>query len=399
MTTTITHTHNNATDVIVVINCGSSSVKLDAFDMHAQRCMLSAIAERVGTAQARVVVDGVAGPPAQMNHHSAIHALLDGVEARGCVVRAVGHRVVHGGDAFTTSCLITSGVVDAIAACVPLAPLHNPANLQGIEVARARLSVPQVAVFDTAFHTTMKPHAFLYALPQRFHTEQHVRRYGFHGTSHRYVSARAAVVLGKPLSSLKLVTVHLGNGCSACAVDGGASADTTMGMTPLEGLMMGTRSGDLDPAVVLKLARELGADAAETLLNKQAGLLGVSGLSQDMRDLLEAADNPQHAHANAARVAIDMFVHRVRKSIGALACGMGGLDAVVFTGGIGEHAVGVRAAICEGLSVLGASLDPSRNHHARGDEQDIATAASKVRLLVIPTDEERAIAQDVRALL
>ncbi|MBM4282725.1 MAG: acetate/propionate family kinase, partial [Deltaproteobacteria bacterium] len=249
-------------------------------------------------------------------------------------------------------------------------------------------------VFDTGFHATLFPEAYLYALPRRFHADDGVRRYGFHGTSHRYVAERAAVLFARPLSSLKLVTLHLGNGCSACAVDGGKSVDTTMGMTPLEGLMMGTRSGDVDPAVVLRLAKKLGVDDAEQLLNRQSGLLGVSGKSHDMRDLVDAA-----AAGDAdADLAVRMFARRVKKAVGAMACALGGLDAVVFTGGIGEHSTRVRALVCDGLRVLGALLHEKKNEARSSAERDLSTMDSRARILVIPTDEERAIARDTARL-
>jgi len=398
-------------DAIVVLNCGSSSVKLDVFDRAVKENPLSAVVERVGTDDARLKIE-FAGAKSERplptpagtdskgdGHDIAIAALLDEVLARGFVPKGVGHRVVHGGDTFSASVVITDDVVNEVERCVSLAPLHNPANLKGIAAARARLAVPQVAVFDTAFHATLAPEAFLYALPRALHTEGRVRRYGFHGTSHRYVAERAAAFFARPLDTLRLVTLHLGNGCSACAVDHGHSVDTTMGMTPLEGLMMGTRSGDVDPAVVLKLARDLGIDQAEALLNKQSGLLGVSGFSQDMRDLVTAADDPAHPHKDAAALAIAMFSRRVRKAIGALACAMGGLDGIVFTGGIGEHSARVRAAVCDGLRVVGALLHEEKNQGSSSTERDLSTRDSRARILVIPTDEERAIARDVAALL
>lgn len=386
---------------IVVINCGSSSVKLDVFDAVVQSNPLQAKVERVGTEAAVMTVQGEHGAARTLqlglaDHDGAVTALLDAVEAEGFTIAAVGHRVVHGGEKLTESVRIDASVVAAIEACVALAPLHNPANLQGIRAATSRMpEVPQVAVFDTGFHATLSPAAYLYAIPRSFHRNEGVRRYGFHGTSHRYVAERAAVLLGKPLEQLKLVTLHLGNGCSACAVDGGRSVDTTMGMTPLEGLVMGTRSGDLDPAVVLRLARMLGIDQTEQLLNKNSGLLGLSGSSHDVRDLLARAEQ---GDAEAA-LALEVFAHRAKKAVGALAVAMGGVDAIVFTGGIGEHAAKVRSALCRGLSVLGAELDEAANASGSASERDVATAASRARLLVIATDEERAIAMDTARLV
>ncbi|MDP2343030.1 MAG: acetate kinase [Deltaproteobacteria bacterium] len=393
-------------EAIVVVNCGSSSVKLDVFDGQAKENPMSASVERVGTKDAIVKVDvggkkteralSTSGKPEDTGHDDAVAALLDEVTKGGFVPRAVGHRVVHGGDKFSRSVVIDKEVLAEIERCVPLAPLHNPANLKGIEAVTTRLpTVPQVAVFDTAFHSTLPPEAYLYAIPRRFHVEQRVRRYGFHGTSHAWVAERAASFFARPVESLRLVTLHLGNGCSACAIDGGKSVDTTMGMTPLEGLMMGTRSGDVDPAVVLRLARELGIDQAEQLLNKESGLLGVSGLSHDMRDLVKAAD----AGNVDADLAIRMFARRVRKTVGALACAMGGVDGMVFTGGIGEHSARVRAAVCDGLRVIGALLHERKNNASSTAERDLSTMDSRVRILVIPTDEERAIARDVARLL
>lgn len=394
-------------DVIVVLNCGSSSVKLDVFDADARGNPMSAQVERVGTKNALVKIE-VGGKISERllaptedsddarGHDAAVAALLEAAAHEGFVAIAVGHRVVHGGDKFSSSVVIDAEVLREIERCVPLAPLHNPANLKGIAAVTARLpGVVQVAVFDTAFHATMAPEAYLYAIPRRFHVEDRVRRYGFHGSSHAWVAERAAAFFARPIESLRLVTLHLGNGCSGCAIDGGKSVDVTMGMTPLEGLMMGTRSGDVDPAVVLRLARQLGVDESEALLNKESGLLGVSGLSQDMRDLVSAADG---GNVDAA-LAIRMFARRVRKTVGALACSMGGIDAMVFTGGIGERSARVRAEICDGLRVIGALLHERKNLAASTAERDLSTMDSRVRILVIPTDEERFIARDVTRLM
>ena len=392
-------------DAIVVVNCGSSSVKLDVFDVGAQHAALSASVERVGTAQATLTLETPASKDAtatkttqalgDADHDAAVDALLGAVQGRGFAVQAVGHRVVHGGEKLTRSVLVDDEVLAGIASCVPLAPLHNPANLKGLRAAMRRLpEVPQVAVFDTGFHATLAPEAFLYALPRSFHVDDGVRRYGFHGTSHRYVAERAAAFFARPLEQLRLVTLHLGKGCSACAIDGGRSVDTTMGMTPLEGLMMGTRSGDVDPAVVLRLARKLGVDETETLLNKKSGLLGVSGRSHDMRDLVAAAD----AGDADADLAVRMFARRVKKAVGAMACALGGLDAIVFTGGIGENSSRVRALVCDGLRVVGALLHERKNEASSSAERDLSTMDSRARILVIPTDEERAIARDTARL-
>jgi acetate kinase len=384
---------------IVVVNCGSSSVKLDAFDLEAKRALWSGVVERVGTDKATLKSERgeqkVERSLGEVDHEGAVAALLDEVKGAGVEVAAVGHRVVHGGTRFRDSVVVDDDVIAAIEACVPLAPLHNPPNLKGLAAIKARLpGVTSVAVFDTAFHQTLPEAAWRYALPRELADTHAMRRFGFHGTSHRYVAGRAAEFFARPLETLKLVTLHLGNGCSACAIDAGQSVDTTMGMTPLEGLVMGTRVGDIDPAIVLQLARTVGVDETETLLNKKSGLLGLSGVSHDMRDVIAAADGGNAA----AAVAIDIFTRRARKTVGALACAMGGLDAIVFTGGIGENSARVRAGICDGLRVVGALLHERKNNAASTAERDLSTMDSRARILVIPTDEERAIADDVRRL-
>lgn len=384
---------------VAVINTGSSSVKLDIFSMPSEDVVFSASVERVGKPGTRLSTSrndhNDARDVAAKNAEQAVDAVLDAVDEVGIKVDAVGHRVVHGGARFVASTLIDADVIKAIGDCIPLAPLHNPANLDGIERARARKGdVPHVAVFDTAFHQSLPPEAYLYAIPRRFHDEEGIRRYGFHGTSHRYVAERAAVFFQRPIETLRLVTLHLGNGCSACAIDSGRSIDTSMGMTPLEGLVMGTRSGDLDPAVVLRLVRDLGVDEVSRILNQESGLLGVSKKSHDMRDLLRAA---AEGDADAA-LAVKVFCRRARKSVGAYAAALGGLDAIVFTGGIGENAAAVRKEICAGLQVVGALLDDRKNEGKLTGERDLASLDSRVRILVIPTDEERAIARDTLRL-
>ncbi len=390
---------------VAVVNCGSSSVKLDVFFLPSEDNPLSALVERVGTAEARLVLKraSAGGEPEAREERavsapdpaSAVTLVLDAVAAAGFVPEAVGHRVVHGGERFAEAVLIDDAVLAAIEACAPLAPLHNPANLAGLAVARARLpDVPHVAVFDTAFHQSLAPEAYLYALPRVLHEQHGLRRYGFHGTSHGYVAERAAKFFGRDLSTLNLVTLHLGNGCSACAIAGGRSVDTSMGMTPLEGLVMGTRSGDVDPAVVLRLARMHGIDGAERVLLKESGLLGLSRTSHDMRDLERAA-----AEGNAdADLAVRIFARRAAKVVGAYAVVLGDVDAVIFTGGIGENSARVRREVCQGLRVVGALLDERRNTGDLQGERDLASSDSRVRLLVIPTDEERAIAQETARL-
>lgn len=385
---------------IVVVNCGSSSVKVDVFDVLANENPWSGAVERVGTDKAvlKTTVGDVKAERSlgMTDHGGAVQTILAEIKAAGFEVSAIGHRVVHGGTRFADSVVITDDVIAAITDCVPLAPLHNPPNLKGIAATFAALpGVGQVAVFDTAFHQTIPEEAWRYAIPRELADKDGLRRYGFHGTSHRYVTERAASFFARPVETLRLVTLHLGNGSSACAVDGGKSVDVTMGMTPLEGLVMGTRSGDVDPAIVLHLARELGIDEAETLLNKSSGLLGLSGLSHDMRDLLKAADEGNAAAAMAVKV----FTRRARKAVGALASAMGGLDAIVFTGGIGENSARVRAEICDGLRVVGALLHERKNAATSSAERDLSTMDSRTRILVIPTDEERAIADDVKRLL
>jgi len=308
----------------------------------------------------------------------------------------VGHRVVHGGERFTRSVRIDDAVLQGIEDTIELAPLHNPANLRGIRAAGAVLGagVPQVAVFDTAFHQTLPAHAYLYAIPYQLYRRYKVRRYGFHGTSHRYVAHRWRQLTGTPRERTNLVTLHLGNGCSACAIRAGDSVDTSMGFTPLEGLVMGTRSGDVDPTVLDYLAGKegLSTSEAEALLNKQSGLLGVSGLTHDMRELLAEARENQDRRA---LLAIDLFCYRARKYIGAYLAAMGGADAIVFAGGIGENAPEVRARICEGLGWLGLAVDPARNAAlAGGREGPMHADGSRLGAWVIPTDEELLIARD-----
>jgi len=325
----------------------------------------------------------------------AIDALIDskhGVIKSIDEISAVGHRVVHGAEKFSASIIINEDVEAAIRECFPLAPLHNPPNLMGITACKRILpNIPHVAVFDTAFHQTMPEHAYLYAIPYGLYTEHSIRRYGFHGTSHRYVTHRAAELLGQSLESLKIITCHLGNGCSITAVSEGKSVDTSMGLTPLEGLVMGTRCGDIDAAVVFFLMDRLGMDSQQVddLLNKESGLLGLSQNSRDVRDLIEASENGDRR----SKLALKIFCYRVQKYIGAYAAAMGGLDAVIFTAGIGENAVEIREDICEGLEFMGIEFDAEKN---KSDEREkfISTENSRVKILVVPTNEELLIARD-----
>jgi len=312
-------------------------------------------------------------------------------------INAIGHRVVHGGETFTASALITEEIEKAIEAVSELAPLHNPPNLTGIRACRQHMpNVPQVAVFDTAFHQTMPAKAYLYALPYTLYDKYKIRKYGFHGTSHKYVSGQAAELLGRPIESLKIVTCHLGNGASVCAVDGGKSVDTSMGLTPLEGLAMGTRSGDLDPAVIAFVMEKEGLTAQQVtdMLNKQSGMLGLSGVSSDFRDLDAAA----RAGNQRAIDALDVFAYRVAGYVGRYAAAMNGLDAVVFTAGIGENDTAIREKICAYLTWLGVEIDPELNGK-RGQALDVSTPGAKVRTLVIPTNEELVIARDTKLIL
>ena len=332
---------------------------------------------------------------------SVINILLDpekGVISSMSEIDAVGHRVVHGGEFFSDSVIITEKVLKAIEDCVPLAPLHNPPNLTGIQACREVMGpdVPMVAVFDTAFHQTMPQSHYMYAIPYEYYEKYKIRRYGFHGTSHKYVSQQAAEMLGRPLEELRLITCHLGNGSSICAINGGKSFDTSMGFTPLDGLPMGTRAGNIDPAIIEFLAEHEHMDAHEVIniLNKKSGMLGISGVSSDFRDIEEAAE-----HGNdRAETALDVFAYKVAKRIGAYAAAMNGVDAIVFTAGLGENSGTTRRAICDYLGFLGVHID-SYNNSLRGKALEISATDSRVRVFVIPTNEELVIARDTKELL
>lgn len=384
---------------VLVINCGSSSLKFAVIEPQSGHVGHHGLAERLGTPQADWVMDDAPSEalPEGADHGAALDRILERVS--GDRILAVGHRVVHGGERFSESVLLDDAVVTQIDACTPLAPLHNPANLLGIREARARFpKLPQVAVFDTAFHHGMPPKAFHYAVPYELYERHGVRRYGFHGTSHRFVAEEAAKRLGRPLSDTMLVTAHLGNGCSACAISGGKSVDTTMGLTPLEGLVMGTRSGDVDPNLHEFLAKQSGLDLPQIseLLNKKSGLLGLSGESNDMRELLESRDR---GSARAA-LAIDVFCHRLAKAVLGSCAGLERVDALVFTGGIGEHAAPVRAQTLSELRLLGARLDEALNAaHGRESNGRITHTDSGLLALVIPTNEELVIAREAARFL
>lgn len=386
---------------VLVINVGSSSVKYDLYEMDTELSLASGVVERVGGDQAlhRSVV-GAKREEANVTAPSVAAALslvLDHLGLSGDDLQAVGHRVVHGGESLTRPTIITDTVKETIRSCAQYAPLHNPANLVGIEAAMERLpKATHVAVFDTAFHSELPPRSFMYALPYELYLEHGFRRYGFHGPSHQFMAQSAAEYLKTDISRLKLITCHLGGGSSIAAIDGGKSIDTSMGMTPLEGLVMGTRPGDIDPALAIALARKgHSPDEVEHLLNKKSGLLGLSGVSADFRDVERAAA----AGNDRAKLAIEVFVHRLKKYIGGYAAVLGGVDAVVFTGGIGENSVMVRQAVCDGLVYMGVVLDSESNSNCKprsdGGVVDISTRNAPTRVLVVETDEEKMIAREV----
>jgi acetate kinase len=387
---------------VLVVNCGSSSLKFALVEPQTGKRSLEGVAERIG-AQGASLKTQLAGETRDValpfgDHTRALSAILEQLAEAGLhrQIGAVGHRVVHGGEEFTDSALITEKVEASIDASSRLAPLHNPANLMGIRVARAALpGVPQVAVFDTAFHQTMEPHAFRYAVPEAWYAEHGVRKYGFHGTSYRYVVEEAARRFGRPLADLELLVAHLGNGCSACAVKRGKSVDTTMGLTPLAGLVMGTRSGDVDPSLIAYMASRLGGDAdgVTRALNGQSGLLGLSGLSNDMRALLAARAT---GHPGAA-LAIDVFCQRLASSLLGLSAFLSRVDGIVFTAGIGEHAAPVRAEVCARMLALGARVDPEANDR-HGSPTGRISAEGSPPIWVIATDEEWMIARDTSRL-
>ncbi|WP_407572274.1 acetate kinase [Deinococcus altitudinis] len=388
----------------LVLNCGSSSVKFALLQAESGETALLGLAERLGGPEARLVLTR-GGQKTESAHPDVSYAgvftlLLSELERLGLreQVGVVGHRVVHGGEKFSAPALIDAAVLESIRACIPLAPLHNPANLAGIEAAQQAFpELPQVAVFDTAFHQTLPPVAYRYAVPEAWYSGYGVRRYGFHGTSHAYVAQQAARMLGRPLAELNLVTAHLGNGCSVAAVSGGKSLDTSMGLTPLEGLVMGTRSGDVDPNLHEYLARQAGLSLEEVTdaLNRHSGLTGLSGLSGDMRQLEEAA---AQGHAGAV-LAVEVFVYRLAKSVAAMSVALPTLDALVFTGGIGENSAGVRAKVLGRLGLLGFSLDEAANDAAvRGGAGHIGRPGS-TPALVVGTNEELMIAREAARLL
>ncbi len=368
---------------VLVINCGSSSLKYAIIDTASSATLTRGLIERIGVPQAAYSRGGQIVKVKAFDHVQAMEAVAKFEDFSN--VRAVGHRVVHGGTAFNAPTLINEAVLESLEANAKFAPLHNPPNIAGIRATRALLpDVPSVAVFDTGFHASLPKRAFLYAIPLELYQQHGMRRYGFHGTSHAFVANEAARTLGKPLEQLKIITLHIGNGASACAVLHGKSVDTTMGFTPLEGLVMGSRSGDIDAGLVLELTRRFGTNETDALLNKLSGMLGLAGAS-DLRDVWKKADT----NDEAAHTALDLFAYRVQKTIGAYAAAMNGVDAIVFTAGVGENDARMRALICSNLEWFGVRLDQTAN---LARDRVISASDAKVKLLVIPTDEELAIA-------
>ena len=390
---------------ILVLNCGSSSLKYQLIDMEGEKVLAKGLVERIGIEGSRIKhtktgLDAVTREVPFPDHSAAIKYVLDilvdpelGVLKSLDELGATGHRIVHGGEKFTQSVLVTPEVVKGIEEVIPLAPLHNPANLMGLKAVMDVLpGKPNVVVFDTAFHQTMPPKAFIYGIPYEYYEKDRIRRYGFHGTSHGYVANRAAEILGKDIKNLKIVTCHLGNGSSITAVDGGKCVDTSMGLGTAEGLLMGTRSGNVDPLVVINLMEKIGdAQKVSDIIHKKSGLLGVSGVSSDLRDVEEAAEKG----CERSKIAQDILITGVKKYIASYAAEMGGVDVVVFTAGIGENGITFREAVCKDMEFMGIKFDAEKNN-CRGKEVVISTPDSKVTVMVVPTDEEMAIARDTK---
>lgn len=394
---------------VLVVNCGSSSLKYQLLSMEDESVMAKGLAERIGIEGSRLKhaatgKDEIAIEKELPDHKAALKLIMDilvdkeyGVISDMSEISAVGHRVVHGGEKFSGSVRISEEVMKALQECAELAPLHNPPNIMGIEACKQLMpDVPMVGVFDTAFHQTIPDYAFIYPLPYDYYKKYGIRKYGFHGTSHKFVAQRAAQMLGKPLEELKVITCHLGNGASITAVDKGKSVETSMGFTPLEGLAMGTRCGSIDPAIVAFIMEKenLTADQVNDVLNKQSGVLGISGISSDFRDLEGAADEGN----KRAQLAIDVFAYKVKKFIGSYSAVMNGVDAIVFTAGLGENSASMREKICSGLEYLGVELDSEENK-VRGKEKIISKPRSKVKVLIIPTNEELMIARETMMLV
>lgn len=395
---------------ILVLNCGSSSIKYALYNMDDKSVMTSGGAERVGLDEAFVKVKMPDGTKKKVMHDIPEHTegvkfifslLTDpeiGVIKSLDEIDAVGHRMVHGGEKFNKSVVLNDEVLKTFEACIDLAPLHNPANLKGVKaVSELMPGLPQVGVFDTAFHQTMPAHSYLYAIPYDLYEKYGVRRYGFHGTSHRYVSQRVCEFLGVDYNTKRIITCHIGNGGSVAAVENGKCVDTSMGLTPLEGLMMGTRSGDIDGGAITFLEKKLGldADGMSNLLNKKSGVLGITGISSDMREI----DDAIAAGNERAKLALDMYNYRIKKYVGAYAAAMGGCDIIVFTAGVGENQSEMREAVCENMEYMGVKIDKEKNNGIRGVEAVISAPDSKVTVCVIPTDEELMIATDTMNLL
>ena len=390
---------------ILILNSGSSSVKYQLLDMPGGTRMASGDVTRIGMSAAVLAHKPYDRPEVKisaeiLDHIMAIEYVVTmllspnhGVIKDKAEIEAIGHRVVHGGEAFADSALITTEVLAKIRECIELAPLHNPHNLRGINACKKILpDVPQVGVFDTALYQKMPKYAYIYALPYILYKKYQIRRYGFHGMSHFFVSRRASQILNTPLADMKVITTHLGNGCSISAFDGGKAVDTSMGFTPLEGLVMGTRCGDIDPAIILNIMgrEELSLHEANTLLNKHSGLQGISGVSSDMRDILKGAESGNEL----AQLALEIYCYRIRKYIGSFSAAMGGLDCLVFTAGVGENSPDVRKLVCEKLGYLGIELDPARNAETIKKENIISTDSGRVKVMAIPTNEELIIAED-----
>ena len=394
--------------IVFVVNCGSSSLKYQLIDMTKESVMAKGLIERIGMDGSVLKHTPGSEDAVEINteipdHKVAIQLVIDaltnenhGVIKKMSEINAVGHRVVHGGERFTDSMLINSDVIAGIEACCEIAPLHNPPNLHGIHACMELMpEVPQVAVFDTAFHQTMPKTAFLYGLPYEMYVKYGLRRYGFHGTSHRYVAQKAAEMMGEHMSDLRIITCHLGNGASLTAIKYGKSVDTSMGYTPLEGLIMGTRSGEIDPAIIPFLMEKENMDAQQidNFLNRRSGILGISGLSSDFRDLEQAANNGDER----SQLAIDIFAYKVRKYIGGYVAAMGGVDAIVFTAGLGENSPFMREKICNGLEFLGTRIDPELNK-IRGKAREISVKRARTKIFVVPTNEELVIARDTKRI-
>ncbi len=395
---------------VFVLNCGSSSIKYQLIEMPEQKVLAKGLVDKIGLEGSVVIHTKIDGEKVKFektiqNHTSGIETVIEilthnevGILKKVEEIDAVGHRVVHGGEDFSGSVPITQDVIEAMERNIDLAPLHNPPNLQGIYAINELLpDVPQVGVFDTAFHQTMPKHAYLYALPYRLYEKYKIRRYGFHGTSHKYIANRACELLGKNINEMKIITCHLGNGSSIAAIQNGKSVDTSMGLTPNEGLIMGTRTGDIDAGALLFIAakEELSIDQMNKLINKESGVYGISGISPDMRELEQAAGEGNER----AQLALDMFHYRVRKYIGAYAAAMEGVDLIVFAGGIGENGDMTRQAICSGFEYMGLEFDAEANQGLRSKEAIISREHSKVKVAVIPTNEELSIARDTYMLV